>query len=81
MSEAMRLSRRMTKTPTDIGAVVMPASRGEARKARLAAALKSNLRRRKIQARSRGAEESGEADGVAVAPHIGAAIVEDKRTG
>ena len=80
-SEAVGLSRRMTKTPTDIRAVGKPASRGEARKARLAAALKSNLRRRKVQARSRAADESDEADGVAAAPHIGAAIVEDKRTG
>ena len=76
----MRLSRRMTKTPTEIRAVGLPASRGEARKARLAAALKSNLQRRKIQARSRAADESDEADGAAAAPHSGAAIVEDKRS-
>jgi hypothetical protein len=80
LSEAVRLSRRMTKTPTDISAIGMPASRSEARKARLAAALKSNLHRRKVQARSRAADESDEADGVAAA-HTGAAIVEDKRTG
>jgi hypothetical protein len=76
-------------------------SRKHARAARLAAALKANLQRRKIQARSRagepaeaGAEHSTrEFDGPrepdrpghprhrAGVPHIGAAIVEDKRTG
>jgi hypothetical protein len=74
-SEAVGLSRRMTKTRRDV-----PTSRREARKARLAAALKSNLHRRKIQARSRAADESGTAGGVAAEPHIGAAIAEDKRT-
>ena len=70
----------MTKAGQKAGSGGMPASRGEARKARLAAALKSNLRRRKIQARSRAADESHEADRAAAAPHIGAAIVEDKRS-
>jgi len=71
----------MTKTPTDVRAVGISVSRKDARKARLAAALKSNLHRRKIQARSRAADESDKADGGAAEPHIGAAIAEDKRTG
>jgi hypothetical protein len=57
------------------------AARKEARAARLAAALKSNLRRRKVQARSRAAEgEPAQADADAAAPHDGAAIAGNTRT-
>jgi hypothetical protein len=69
----------MTKSEQNAGSGGVPASRREARKARLVAALKSNLRRRKVQARSRTADETNKSDGVAGAPHIGAAISEDKR--
>jgi hypothetical protein len=91
----------MTKAPSRSRPAGLPPGRSQARAARLAAALKANLQRRKIQARSRAAEpdeigradgahesdgpheqdQTGEAEGPTVAPHIGAAIVEDKRTG
>jgi hypothetical protein len=101
----------MTKAPSRGRRAGPPAGRRQARAARLAAALKANLHRRKAQARSRAGEPDGaEADaaqeseqsqserpreseqprelgepdnaqGPAAAPHIGAAIVEDKRTG
>jgi hypothetical protein len=88
----------MTKTPSRGRSAGLPASRREARAARLAAALKANLQRRKLQARSRAVDPdtTAAADGAGAserprepdqlgkgeaAPLIGAAIVEDKRTG
>jgi hypothetical protein len=64
------------------------ALRKEAQARRLAAALKSNLRRRKIQARARAAEgdrgageTAGDSSKETPAAPLPAAIVDDKRTG
>jgi hypothetical protein len=61
------------------------AQRKEAQARRLAAALKSNLRRRKLQARSRTAQRDVAADAADSTKETGAplpaAIVDDKRTG
>jgi hypothetical protein len=55
--------------------------RRDARAERLAAALKANLRRRKVQARQRAAE-TGEAeqDATCAAAHDSARVVADKRS-
>jgi hypothetical protein len=54
----------------------------EARAERLAAALKANLRRRKVQARERAAEADGPShDGEPAGSHDSARIVADKRSG
>jgi hypothetical protein len=69
----------MTKAASGERPAGSRATRKEARAARLAAALKSNLRRRKVQARSREGEPA-QADADAAAPHDGAAIAGNTRT-
>jgi hypothetical protein len=53
--------------------------RRAARTERLSAALKSNLRRRKVQARAREAEAAD--TGEPAAPHESAGIVDEKQSG
>jgi hypothetical protein len=56
--------------------------RRDARAERLAAALKANLRRRKIQARQRAAETGGaEQDAASAAAHDSARVIADKPSG
>jgi hypothetical protein len=55
--------------------------RRDTRAERLAAALKANLRRRKVQARQRAAETGGaEQDAASAAAHDSARVVADKRS-
>jgi hypothetical protein len=54
--------------------------RRDARAERLAAALKANLRRRKVQARQRTAETGGEQDAASATAHDSARVVADKRS-
>jgi len=76
-----RLSGAMTKTGSTPGPAGTVSAR-DARAARLAAALKANLRRRKEQARGRAAEPD---DPIRVdkpaASHDSARVVVDKRSG
>lgn len=55
--------------------------RRDTRAERLAAALKANLRRRKVQARQRAAETGGEEqDAASATAHDSARVVADKRS-
>jgi len=66
----------MTKRVATRNSGAPRAARRNARAERLSAALRSNLRRRKAQARARAAEESDPS----AAPHDSAGIVDDKQT-
>jgi len=72
----------MTKTGSTGRPAGTPAKRGDARAERLAAALKANLRRRKVQARERAAEPNAPGrDTEPAAPHDFAQVIVDKRSG
>jgi hypothetical protein len=72
-----QLSGAMTKAGSTGGLM-----RRDARAERLAAALKANLRRRKVQARQRAAETGGaEQDAASTTAHDSARVVADKRSG
>ena len=79
-------SRRLSRAMTKIGSTGRPAGtaakRRDARAERLAAALKANLRRRKVQARERAAEPNAPGrDTESAAPHDFAQVIVDKRSG
>jgi hypothetical protein len=69
----------MTKASSTGGSTKERPMRREERAERLAAALKANLRRRKAQARQRGAE-GAEQDGQSAPAHDSARVVVDKRS-
>src|SRR5215471_8581175 len=80
-ARSRRLSRAMTKIGSTGRRAGTAAKRRDARAERLAAALKANLRRRKVQARERAAESGGaEQDAASATAHDSARVVADKRS-
>ena len=72
----------MTKAGLTERPVGARSARRDARAERLAAALKANLRRRKVQARERAAEPNAPGrDTESAAPHDFAQVIVDKRSG
>jgi hypothetical protein len=77
-----QLSGAMTKAGSTGGSAGPRSTGREARGERLATALKSNLRRRKAQARQRAAEAGQPAhDAESAGAHDSARVVADKRSG
>jgi len=72
----------MTKADSTRPPVAPRPAPGGARAERLAAALKTNLRRRKVQARERAAGAAGAGhDAAPAVSHDSARVVDDKRSG